>query len=284
MAFWIAFMMAAATATAAPAGAASDCPPGGDPSVAATHSDWLQKPTGDQIRWAFPPKAAEQNLNGAATITCDVEITGALGACKVVRESPKDMGFGEAALSLGPVMRLKPATRCGVAVVSQVTIPFNFTVPEDIKPYAGPPPSAEALVLGRRLVVAMGVEEGLAMAAEDGLQEQIYPSSGQTSVSAEDRRIVHDAAVEAWADIHEDMLNLMGTAMARMLTVDDLKTAVTFYESPVGQKLSHGQEDVVASMGAELQQLLPKLQEHFQEIYCKKVGNCDVRKILKDFH
>ena len=91
-----------------------------------TPPDWLQQPTLEEIWLVWPRKAASLGLSGTGTIRCVVNLQGLLQACTVASESPAGYGFGEAAVQLAPTFLMKPATRNGQPVESEVTIPVAF--------------------------------------------------------------------------------------------------------------------------------------------------------------
>jgi hypothetical protein len=68
--------------------------------------NWLSTPTDAEIQHAFPPKALAEKSGGTAGMTCRVEADGALDDCQLKSEYPKQLGFGDAALSLSSRYRL----------------------------------------------------------------------------------------------------------------------------------------------------------------------------------
>ncbi len=100
-------------------------------------ADWLKQPTPDQLNAAWPTKALKAGIGGSATISCKVNLTGAMELCRVESETPQNMDFGAAALLLAPAFRMKPATKDGKPVVSGVRIPINFAKSTGAGPATG---------------------------------------------------------------------------------------------------------------------------------------------------
>lgn len=97
------------------------------PARVIQHPDWLEKPTADDMEYLYPAKARTEFVSGRATIVCEVTAVGSLVQCVAKSESPKGYGFGEAAVSLGGIFRMKPKTIDGHPVDGGViTVPIIF--------------------------------------------------------------------------------------------------------------------------------------------------------------
>lgn len=100
------------------------------PRSVITKPDWAEKPTGDDMERFYPERAKAEEVGGKATITCVVNANGGLIDCSLADETPKGYGFGDAALSLSALFRMKPKTVDGVPVDGgDITIPIIFRVP-----------------------------------------------------------------------------------------------------------------------------------------------------------
>lgn len=97
------------------------------PAPTIVQPDWATKPTADDMARFYPAAAAAAKVGGRATIDCLVTLEGRLSQCKVLSESPGELGFGAAALQLAEVFQMRPTTRDGKPVAGgQVTIPILF--------------------------------------------------------------------------------------------------------------------------------------------------------------
>jgi protein TonB len=91
--------------------------------------DWIHKPSGEQLADAYPHRALIIGQAGSATLLCTVGIDGSVRECSVAAETPKDAGFGAAALKLSRWFRVRPQTENGQAVDGAlVRVPIQFGV------------------------------------------------------------------------------------------------------------------------------------------------------------
>ena len=117
--------------------------------------DWLRKPSGEDMAWAYPKRAEREEIGGKAVLHCLVAPDGGLTHCQVASETPADYGFGAAALALAPQFQMtRPPS--DAKNPSEVTIPIVFLTPPPEStpgPDAAPPrpatPSPLAVVLSR---------------------------------------------------------------------------------------------------------------------------------------
>lgn len=70
---------------------------------------WVDPMSVDEAKALFPAKAAAVSVNqGAAILQCQITLSGALRPCTVLGETPKALGFGEAALATAERMAMNP--------------------------------------------------------------------------------------------------------------------------------------------------------------------------------
>lgn len=91
--------------------------------------DWVRKPTGEDLRAAWPTAALRRGVSGQAVLACQVNVQGGLEDCQVESETPAGYGFGSAALLLVPSFQMKPEMKDGQPQVSSVRIPISFSNP-----------------------------------------------------------------------------------------------------------------------------------------------------------
>jgi TonB family protein len=104
-----------------------------------SNADWMTKPTASQMMGVYPAAARDRPpANPRAMVTCKVNQEGFLRDCKVVQQAPENMGFGDAALALSPLFRMKPKIRGGKPMESEVTIPIVWAGFENLPPPSGP--------------------------------------------------------------------------------------------------------------------------------------------------
>ena len=89
---------------------------------------WRRQPTAAQIAAAYPREGEGQGL---AILLCQATATGRLQTCRVTAESPRDQGFGDAALRLSRhyALRLQPGRDPGGR-----SIPLMVRFPRPVDP------------------------------------------------------------------------------------------------------------------------------------------------------
>lgn len=267
------FLIAAlALAAATAASVDTDCPAGGDPSIPKVRADWKTPLSPDDIIWAYPPQAAAARQGGRAVIQCTVDTQGKASECFVITETPPGMGFGEAAVSLRPLMEFTPEIRCGKPTSTTVSIPITFSPPMEEKVVSGPMPALTDQLLGRRLALAMRI-------ADDAETEMMgYGGSllyrTDKPIPAEQRRAVYDMLQEARPKARQIMVEAAGRALAREMSSADLEAAVAFYEGPVGQSLIRARASFRYQNGNEARAAGVAIRNLLDTQFCAITGIC----------
>lgn len=90
---------------------------------------WIRIPTARALGSVFPTQALQQGRSGTAVIKCTLTVESVLSGCQVVSETPRNQGFGEAALTLAPDLNIRPAVKAGRAVNTDINLTAHFIAP-----------------------------------------------------------------------------------------------------------------------------------------------------------
>lgn len=105
-------------------------PEEGPPIAAAIEVGGSDDFIGDYVA-IWPSLAYQTGANGRVTLSCLVDVHGLAEWCKVASETPKNKGFGRAALQLRPTFKLEPAKGPDGAPVNAVmSINVGFRAPK----------------------------------------------------------------------------------------------------------------------------------------------------------
>lgn len=101
---------------------------------------WIVQIKPEAVLALYPDKAADAGVrSGQGVADCLVAPDGKLTGCKVAREKPEGLGFGDAAVAIAGVMQMNPWTDDGRPVDgARLKLPINFTQAEEAAPKAKP--------------------------------------------------------------------------------------------------------------------------------------------------
>lgn len=91
---------------------------------------WEVGPPADFSGRNFPERALRLERNGMAILKCAHDESGALSQCRVLSETPPDLGFGNEAVRLARRARLRATLPDGSALkAGEITFPVPFRIP-----------------------------------------------------------------------------------------------------------------------------------------------------------
>jgi TonB family protein len=133
----LALILAAALAQLATSSDVGASPVQSPPLKVIYLTDWLSKPTGDDVLAHYPSAAFAMKQFGWALMECKVGEAGVLTGCRTTREEPDQSGFGAAELVMSPLFRVAPTAKDGQPTAGRiVAVPLRFSVPPPIDPAA----------------------------------------------------------------------------------------------------------------------------------------------------
>ena len=101
------------------------------PGMVIENPEWTAKPTGADVARYYPERAQRLEKTGNVTLQCSVTAKGTVSGCSVLSEDPSDFGFGDAAIKLSRLFKMKPKTLDGAPVEGgTVRIPLSFRLPK----------------------------------------------------------------------------------------------------------------------------------------------------------
>ena len=77
-------------------------------ALAQGKTEWSQVQTAADFARFYPKAAADRSISGRAILDCDTTADGTLTGCRTVEETPVGYGFGDAAVKLSGLFRMKP--------------------------------------------------------------------------------------------------------------------------------------------------------------------------------
>ncbi len=202
-----------------------------------TKPDWLRKPSGEDMANFYPPLAQMFSLSGRAMIDCTVTDQGALTDCSVGGETPIGIGFGQAALRLSDLFRMKPQTFDGAPVGgAKIRVPIRFVAPQPPTPApvattASPPPTGAALALSRQLETAMTSNYPERVKATVDTYRKYYGAQGVTR----EQSLAFDDLEQAYISNLPNVQDRYTQAYAKAFSESELKTILAFMQSPAGK-------------------------------------------------
>ena len=244
-----------------------------------TNPDWVRLPTGDEMSRYYPALPKGLSLSGSVRMTCAVNVSGSLYDCHIVSEAPAGLGFGQAALRMTPVFKMKPQTIDGAPVNgAKVLVPVHFIMPT---PPAAPPAGSLAagpavdphlLELARRMVDEGGAGPLIDRASEALVSEYraaANRSGVPTNPGTPGAEIVDDWR-QAFASARPILVDSVARLYAAKLSEQQITQTLAFLESPVGKAFVAADRNVPQALVASLPAAEPAITAEARRRFCAK--------------
>jgi TonB family protein len=239
-----------------------------------TSPDWVSRPSGDDVAQYYPTFAQFFGLTGEGKISCSVTTEGSLTDCRVYSEVPVGFGFGDAAIKMSALFRMKPETLDGVPVGgARVNIPIVFRLPESdgnlvSEPLSGSEPTSDALTLGRKLAAfTVDVDEQKAR-----VEKAAESFSGAYAPDTHEKQLALEAWKQAQFDLVENELDQMAGYYARKISIAEMLEIAKFIGSPVGQDWKARESEAHASEISTAQNTTTAMKADAKARLCRQIA------------
>jgi len=236
--------------------------------------DWLVRPNSASLAEAYPKLALALDIEGRASISCKVTAEGSLANCVAVSESPIGLGFGEAALSLAPTLRMKPKKIDGKSVDGgTVRIPIHFTQPQTPSPPRTDTVGSEvfgpitptALELGRSIVRAQDISSRGKVAFELYLMKMSSARQAGLDEKLKDDGI--SALRAGFQKAEDEILEILAKGYAGAFNETELKDVEAFLSSPSGKAFTTRSPTIFQSVSQRSENLPATTTSAAHDIY-----------------
>lgn len=222
---------------------------------------WVERPTAKQITARVPAPISIMGLAGGADLECRPDSAGMLKACRVLREGPEKVGFGEMALALSAYYRA-PAGETR-PLVFRVATPGLAEVSSTL-----PPPPSRALALARR-----GVElERLVDKIDRGGDAEIeailkapWPGAGPGVVEA-----ARSALKTSQAQAIPKVVDTLAADNAAQFSEAELEAHVAYLESPAYQALADLELRMASTLEGILEYEAEVGRDRAKQLFCEE--------------
>ena len=104
-----------------------EAPPAPPPPRVIANPTWSSRPSGEDMARYYPERAQRLGQGGSVLLECQVTAKGTVTGCVVSAENPAEYKFGEAAINLSRMFKMRPKMEDGQAVEGAlVRIPIAF--------------------------------------------------------------------------------------------------------------------------------------------------------------
>ena len=239
------------------------------PSIV-TNPDWLRKPSGEDMANNYPQTATMLSLAGRVILHCSVAASGRLDGCEVPTETPKGLGFGNAALALSRQFLMRPQTRDGAPISGgQINIPIVFRLPASSPPQDPPAPAPESaamLALALKVVAAAKTTDRAAQSYEQAATA--FESGRVADVSPENAAAIAKAIRATYPGRLRDAADGQARVYASLFTAKELAELEAFFKTKAAAAI-YGQTNEARALDAGLAALGRQRQAAIsRDIFC----------------
>lgn len=147
---------------------------------------------------------------------------------------------------------------------------------EDARPaLPADPPSAQAVDYARRYLVAVRITDTIRLVMDALGPALIEGEAAQRpGVTAADKQVIAEAVTESMVAVMPRFIDLYATELASILTEDELRQMVEFYEGPVGRSVTAKTRVMSQASERAMLKLLPEITEELEARICGRI-TCD---------
>lgn len=242
-----------------------------------TNPDWDGKPTQEEVQAFYPPLMTALRIPGYAAVRCSVMANGHVRSCFPVFESPRGLGFAEAATAMATTFRFVPKKIQGVPVDGgTVTIPIRFDPEEQNLPATASrmpryTADAEARRLAHRLAELLDGDDFLP-GPSNPTERLAAAVPVKPSEDGRERMVkAYEAAYAAWAP---QAIEQRAQLCAELFSKEQLRDIVAFLDSPVGHAFADNMRAMNPNMAATFKAEQDNIAAQALKIYCAPPGAC----------
>ena len=170
-------------------------------------------------------------------------------------------------------------TRSSLAValaISLIVSPALAQSPSARAADQAPAPSARALELSHRLILAMHLTATFQSLMQSMTPQMIdFEAKQIPGFKPEWRQPMIEATQEAGEDLMSELLKEAEPIYAQTFTEEELAQATAFYESPTGQSMIRKSPQIAPLLMKNFQGLMTAMRTDTMTRFCKKIGGCD---------